>query len=112
MANPVNNNIKSTTASANSTTTVAPTDEIPTNCHTILIYNPDTTNDVYTAEGVADPASALSLASSCVIPPNSSVRFGIGTLGARMNAEAQLVYSTSAGSISVNITYLCTNVVR
>lgn len=112
MADPVNNNIKSTTATANNTSTVDPSDEIPTNCHTILIYNPDGTNSVYVAEGVADPLNPLLSTDSCIIPPNSSVRFGIGTLGARMNQDAQLVYSTSAGSIAVNITYLCTNVVR
>tara|TARA_B100000242_G_scaffold275973_1_gene231502 strand:+ start:229 stop:540 length:312 start_codon:yes stop_codon:yes gene_type:complete len=99
-----------TKADANSTSTVSPTDAIPVNCHTIIIYNPDTTNNLYIAEGTADPAVALSDDSSLVLAPNSSVSLSIGVQSTRVDPLSQFVYSTSAGSIKANISYLCTNV--
>lgn len=101
----------STTASANSTTTVEPTIALPNNCHTITIYNPDTTNEVYVAEAVADPANPLLVASSTRIKPQTYFSMTIGSRTARVNNNTVFAYSTSAGSINVNITYICSNIV-
>lgn len=100
-----------TTASATSTTTVVPTDAIPDNCHTIVIYNPDAANEVYVAETPADGAAAIPVASATRIKPEAYFTMTIGTKTARVNNSTVFGYSTSAGSISVNISYLCTNVV-
>ena len=103
-------NLLSTKADANNTSTVSPVDDIPSNCHTIIIYNPDTTNSLYIAEGTPDAGVALSDDSSMVLAPNSSVSLSIGVLSTRVSPYAQFVYSTSAGTIKANINYLCTNI--
>ena len=59
----------STHADANNTSTVVADTSLPQNCHTVIIYNPDGTNDVYV---------------------------GVG-------------FSTSAGTIKINISYICSN---
>jgi len=100
-----------TTASATSTTTVVPTDALPDNCHTVIIYNPDTTNEVYVAETPANGASAIPVASATRIKPQTYFTMTIGSKTARVNNSTVFGYSTSAGSINVNITYLCSNVV-
>ena len=107
MANSTNN-ILATQATANNTSRVSPATTIPSNCHTILVFNPDTTNSVLLAEGTASGV-ALPVSTSMLVPPNSSVTLGIGIQSLRASPFAELVYSTSAGSINVNITYICTN---
>ena len=76
-----------TTASATNTTKVSAVIALPDNCHSIVIYNPDGTNDVYVAIEAAG-AGALPVASSTIIPAGASLTLGIGVL-------------------SVNITYVC-----
>lgn len=100
-----------TQASANSTTTVVPTDAIPHNCHTIVIYNEDTTNDVYVAETPADAGSAISKAEATIVKAGAYFTMTIGSRSTRVNNNTVFGYSTSAGSIDVNITYLCSNIV-
>ena len=94
-----------TTASATNTTKVAPATAIPDNCYTLIIYNPDGANDVYLAVGVAG-AGALNVAISTIIPAKGTLTMVIGVKSDRPNPTGQLVYSTSAGNISVNITYV------
>jgi hypothetical protein len=98
----------STTASANNTSTVVATTSLPQNCHTVIIYNPDGTNDVYVAVGAAS-GSALSVASSTVIPAGGSLTLGIGPETFRPTSTDDLAFSTSAGTIAVNISYICSN---
>lgn len=100
-----------TTASANATTTVEANAAIPHNCHTITIYNPDTTNEVYFTEASADPANPLSVLTSTRVKPQTYFSLTIGTRSTRVNNNTVFGYSTSAGSINVNITYVCTNIV-
>ena len=98
-----------TAASATNTTKVSPAVAIPDNCHTIIIYNPDGTNDVYVAVGAAG-SGALSAATSTIIAKNSSLTMIVGVKSDRPNPSGQLVYSTSAASIAVNITYISSTV--
>ena len=97
-------------ANATNTTKVAPATEIPDNCNTIMFYNPDPANDVYVAIGTAG-AGALNVSVSTVIPPKGSSSMVIGVKSDRPNPSALLVYSTSAGTINVNITYLSSTLV-
>tara|TARA_R100000406_G_scaffold84880_1_gene68069 strand:- start:1385 stop:1717 length:333 start_codon:yes stop_codon:yes gene_type:complete len=103
--------VESTSASATNTTTVEAAINVPDNCHTIVITNPDATNKVLFAEGVADPANPLPAASSTEILPTKSFNLTCGTRSVRADRSFNLVYSTNAGSITVNITYVCTNVI-
>ena len=99
-----------TTASANSTTTVVPTVRVPDNCHTAIIYNPDGTNTVYAAIGAASGGAALAATASVHVPPGGSLTLGMGAKSQRANvysAATQLVFSTSAGAITVSLTYVC-----
>lgn len=100
-----------TTAAATSTTTVVPTEALPDNCHTIVIYNEDGTNDVYVAETPADGGSAIPKASATIVKPGAYLSLTIGSKSARVNPQTVFAYSTSAGTIDVNISYLCSNVV-
>jgi ABC-type Fe3+-hydroxamate transport system substrate-binding protein len=106
-----NKTVESTSASATNTTTVTAAIDVPDNCHTVVITNPDATNTVYFAEGVADAGSALSATSSSQILPTKSFNLTIGTKSVRPSGALTLVYSTSAGSFNVNISYICTNIV-
>lgn len=100
----------STTASANNTSAVAATVDVPENAHTIIIFNPDGTNEVYVAEA-APSGSALSASTSKRIAAGKEFIMTIGTSSTRVQKFMNLAYSTSAGSINVNISYLCTNIV-
>lgn len=102
------NFLLSTTAVATNTTTVVATTSLPQNCHTVIIFNPDGTNDVYVAVGAAS-GSALLVASSTVIPAGGSLTLGIGPETFRPTSTDDLAFSTSAGTISVNISYICSN---
>jgi len=100
-----------TTAPATNTTTVSPATEIPDNCHTIIITNTDSTNTVLVAEGVADPTNPIPASDGTPILPTKTFNLTCGTKSVRANNSFALVYSTDAGSITVNITYVCTNIV-
>ncbi len=106
----IQNTIRSAQASATNTTSVAASLALPQNAHTVIIYNPDGTNSVYVAEGTAS-ASPISVAQALIVPANSSVTLGIGTQTMRGNPLGDFIFSTSAGSISVTITYICTNTI-
>ena len=106
----IQNTIRSTQAAATNTTSVAATVALPQNAHTLIIYNPDGTNSVYVSEGTAS-ASAIPAAQALIVPANSSVTLGIGTQTMRGNPLADFIFSTSAGTISVTITYICTNTI-
>jgi len=99
----------STTAAANNTSAVAAAIDVPENAYAIVIFNPDGTNEVYVQEGTAS-GSALNVASSKRIAAGKEFIWTCGTKSTRVKPTLNLVYSTSAGSINVNISYLCTNI--
>jgi len=104
------------TISASSASGSRPTELIPDNCHTIVIYNPDSTNSVYVAIGsngdVLDPTGGGD-AVPLVLPPDTSVSIGMGASSVRPQSTPsesdQLIYQTSSGTIQVNISYICAN---
>ena len=108
--------LKSATILA-TTTSSKPTllvNQLPDNCHTVIIYNPDTTNDLYVAIGeagdVLDPTGMTGTV-PMIIKAGASLSLGMGALSLRPqrkpSASSQLIYATSAGSIQVNINYIC-----
>ena len=99
-----------TTANADNLSAVEANVAIPENCHTITIFNPDTTNLVYVAEDVAG-AAPLSSSTSKIIDARGTYTITMGTLSTRVQRSMVLVYSTSAANIDVNIAYLCTNII-
>lgn len=99
-----------TSASANNTTAVEAVVGIPDNCHTIIIYNPDGANEVYIDEAVAS-GSPLASATSTRLKAGAYLSLSIGTKSNRLSPTTTFAYTTSAGSIVVNISYVCTNVV-
>ena len=114
----VSNKFVESTTCAATTTSALPSRQIPPNCHTIIIYNPDDTNDVYVAIGqAADVLDPTGVAAGSVVPsvgpPNGSLTIGMGPFNLRPNSSQeridQLVYATSAGSVQVNITYINAN---
>lgn len=104
----------STLANAGNASGSLPTDNIPDNCHTIIIYNPDGTNTLYVAIGAAgdvlDPSGGGDII-PLSIKPTASATIGMGQLTLRPqdkpSATSQLVYQASAGSIVANISYIC-----
>ena len=100
----------STRAQATPTTVVAADEPLPDNCHTVIIYNPDGTNEVYVAEAVPDTNNPLDQATSTRIKAGAYLTMTIGSKTSRLQ-NMVLGYSTSAGTFDVNVTYLCSNVV-
>jgi len=108
------NFLQSTTLLA-TTTSALPSFLLPDNCHTVLIYNPDSTNDVYVAIAnagdVLNPTGAVGTIVPTVIKAGATLNVGMGALSLRPqrkpDSSSQLVYATSSGSIQVNITYIC-----
>jgi|11_taG_2_1085331.scaffolds.fasta_scaffold102791_2 hypothetical protein len=106
----------STTVSATNASGTRPSSLIPDNCHTVIIYNPDATNSVYIAIGsnadVLDPTGAGGTV-PFEVPPSTSATINMGSSSIRPqstpSASDQLIYQSSAGSIQVNITYICAN---
>ncbi len=102
-----------TTATVNNGSTVNPTESLPHNCHTILLYNPDTAENILFKTGNADAANPIAAADGGIIPPNSSLTLSIGVLTKRPKAKAKLVYSLEstapAGNKTLFITYVCGN---
>lgn len=116
---PTNNSsdrfLLSTTVAAGNVTANSPATAIPDNCHTIIVYNPDTTNQVYVAIGqtgdTLDPTGAAGTIIPIIVAANSAVTLGMGTYSNRPNSSPSgqdtLVYQASAGTIQVNINYVC-----
>ena len=109
----------STTVSAGNASGTRPAASglIPDNCHSIIIFNPDATNDVYVAIGsngdVLDPTGGGGTV-PFIIPAQTSATLNMGSVGVRPQSghteSDQLIYQSSAGTIQVNITYICANV--
>lgn len=95
-------------------TSVAPAVPVPDNCHTILIRNTDTGNDVYVGQGA--PGGALDPAGSTPnalrITPLSSLTLSLGTqryrgiLDQSVLTGTGLIFDASGGTPTVEITYL------
>jgi len=106
----------STTVSATNASGTRPASLIPDNCHTVVIYNPDSTNNVYVAIGdtgdVLDP-TGVGGAVPMIVQPQTSVTIGMGASSIRPQSTPvesdQLIYQTSSGTIQVNISYICAN---
>ena len=85
-------------------TSVAPLIAIPDNCHTIIIYNSDSTETILAATGTA--GGALGEDTSINVPPNSSLTLSMGSLSSRVGAY-ELVYDATGGTnIKARITYI------
>lgn len=89
---------------AASGTSVVPALEIPDNCHTVIILNPDATNTVLVGLGVA--GGALPLASSAPVPTQSSLSLVVGALNQRASSGTDLIFDTTAGAVTVNVIYV------
>lgn len=106
----------STTILASNASGSRPSQLIPDNCHTVIIYNPSSTNSLYVAIGangdVLDPTGGGG-AVPLIIPPQTSGSIGMGASSIRPQSTPsesdQLIYQTSAGTIQVNISYICAN---
>ena len=85
-------------------TSVVPTLEIPDNCHTVVILNPDATNTVLVGMGAA--GGALPAATSAPVPTQSSLSLVVGPLNQRASAGTNLVFDTTAGAVNVNVIYV------
>ena len=106
----ITNTLRSVQVTATNTTTVAAGVALPDNAHTVIIYNPDATNSVYMAEA-APSGSAIGVAVATIIPASSTLTLGIGTITMRAAPTAAFGFSTSAGSIALTVTYICTNTI-
>lgn len=99
-------------ATAATTTAVAPTVVIPDNCHTVVLFNP-TATDAFIGRAAVGAVLAEG-ANATRLPGTSSLTLAIGTLAQRgvmdevLLSGSGLVYSSSImGATSVDITYLC-----
>jgi len=92
---------KATIASAG--TPVTPTQAPYDNTHTIIIYNPDSTNTVY-AEFVAS-GDTLTADTAMWIAPSGSLTLAIGAKSVRPPIGT-LYFDASAGTPTVRITYV------
>jgi hypothetical protein len=110
--------IESTTVLTNATNSTRPPRLIPDNCHTIIIYNPDGTNDVYVAIGatgdVLNPLGGGVSIIPIVVEPKKYLTINMGASSVRPQSKPsesdQLTYQCSAGNIQVNISYISANV--
>ncbi len=92
-----------TVASVTAGTASAPTTDVYDNTHTVVVYNPSGTADVYVA--FTDDAS-IPAATAVKIPPTSSMTLPIGTISQRP-ASGSLKFDCSAGTVNnIAITYL------
>ena len=106
----------STTVSATNASGTRPSQLIPDNCHTVIVFNPDGANSVYVAVGstgdVLDPTGAGG-AVPFIIPASTSATINMGASSIRPQSTPsesdQLIYQSSAGTIQVNITYISAN---
>jgi len=89
---------------ASSGTSVEPVLEIPDNCHTVVILNPDTTNTVLVQLGTA--GGAIPAANAAVIPPSATLSLVVGTLSQRASSGANLIFDTNAGAVTAQLIYV------
>jgi hypothetical protein len=109
--------LSSTTVSAGNVSATRPTKLIPDNCHSIIIVNPDATNQVYVGIGatadVLDP-TGVGGAVPLIIFPSTSATINMGASSIRPQSTPsesdQLIYQSSAGTVQVNISYISANV--
>lgn len=110
--------LESTTVSAGNASGTRPARLIPDNCHTIIIYNPDATNDVYVGVGatgdVLNPTGGGVTIIPIIVEPKKYLTINMGASSVRPQSKPsesdQLIYQSSAGSIEVNISYISANV--
>ena len=95
---------QATSASCTAGTSVNPTNAIPDNCHTVIIYNENATNTILINTGVA--GGALPQATSINVPTQASITLGIGVRSERVGAY-DFIYDCTAGTAVARITYVC-----
>lgn len=86
-------------------TPVAPGTPVPDNCTTIIVYNTDTTDNIFVA-WLLTPV-ALTVANSTLVPPATAVTLPIGVLSERAQNGGQLYFDASANNTVANLT--CVN---
>ena len=101
--------VENTIVNATPTTTVEPVKSLPFNCHTIIIYNSDTTNALYFAIGEADPANPIAVADRGLIPAGESLTIAMGILSLRPNPTNKIVFSSQTAVVRGYITFVCGN---
>lgn len=109
--------LKSATVSAGNASGTRPAELIPDNCHSIIIFNPDATNQVYVAIGatgdVLDPTGGAGTIPT-IVDPKKYLTINMGASSVRPQSTPsesdQLIYQSSAGTIQVNISYISANV--
>lgn len=84
-------------------TAVSPNIDIFDNTHTIIIYNPDTTNTIYV--GFLSGVTSVAIANAIFVPPSSSVTLAIGVKSARPSYGNFLI-DASGGTPTARITYI------
>lgn len=85
-------------------TSVDPATAIPDNCHTIIIYNSDTTNTILASTGTA--GGALNADTSINVPPNSSITLSMGILSERVGSYDLIYDATGGTNVKARITYI------
>ena len=88
---------------ASAGTAVSPDTDIFDNTHTIIIYNPDTTNTIYV--GFISSGSSVPANSAIFVPPSASVTLAIGSKSARPPVGSFKV-DASGGTPTARITYI------
>lgn len=73
------------------------------NTHTIIIYNPDTTNTIYVA--FLSGVTSVAITSAIFVPPSSSVTLAIGCKSSRPS-DGNLLFDASGGTPTARITYI------
>ena len=95
--------IQATSAACTAGTSVNPSDAVPDNCHTIIIYNEDATNTILVNTGTA--GGALPQATSTTVPPQGSITLAIGVRSERVGLF-DFIYDCDAGTATARITYV------
>ena len=85
-------------------TSVAAAVAVPDNCHTMIIFNPDSSNTILINNGSA--GGALSQATSVFVPPGGSLTLAIGVKSKRVG-DVNFIYDAVGGAITARITYVC-----
>ena len=96
--------IATTATVAAAGTSVAPASAPPDNCHTVVIYNEDTSQILFVSLGA--PGGALTQATSINVPPSTSITLAIGPLSQRASAGDNFIYDCDAVSAVARITYV------
>jgi len=81
------------------TPNIAPYD----NTHTIMVYNPDTTNTIYVA--FLTTGTSIPIGDAIFVPPNASITLAIGARSSRPPLGTFSV-DASAGTPTARITYI------